>query len=169
MGCILNILWTKSIRPLSLVHAYPARSNPFFNTSSKPESPYPSTCCCFTQMRWLSRPATPNSPKLTIERPSAATTLDFKLSHKGNPDSISTIMLPNDHISKTKGTSLRSSTRMLLSVVNLFAKNDYISGGRYSGVLEANCCWCSTVWPSGFKRKLEPRSIIFRDTIFCYS
>lgn len=120
-------------------------------------------------MRWLSRPATPKSPKLTMERPSAAITLDFKLSHKGNPDSISTMMLPNDHISKTNGTSLRSSTRMFDSVVNLFAKNDYISGGRYSGVLEANCCWCSTVWPSGFKRKLDPRSIIFKDTIFCYS
>jgi hypothetical protein len=46
------------------------------------------------------------------------------------------------------------------------AINAYISGGKYSGVLLANYCWCSTTCPSGFNKKLEPRSIIFREMIF---
>ena len=36
------------------------------------------------------------------------------------------------------GISAKSSTRILRSYVNRFAKNEWISGGKYSGVLDAN-------------------------------
>ncbi len=77
--------------------------------------------------------------------------------------------LPSDHVSKMNEISEKFSIFIFRSCVNRLERNDYISGGKYSGVDDANSYWSYTVWPSGFNRKLEPKSIILRLRISYFS
>ena len=67
--------------------------------------------------------------------PSSPTTLLFSDSQSGKPDSTSKRIEPSDQVSKIKETYAKSVTFTFSWFVKRFAKNEWISGGKYSGVL----------------------------------
>jgi len=143
-------------------HFYPPKSNPFFRIVIRFPRPWPKSWFCLVIILALSRPATPNKPMFILLWPSRESTRLFKDSQSGNPERTSSRMLPRLHTSKIKDTWAKSCTRTFVCCVKRFDKNEWISGGRYSGVLWTNSHWFWIVWPSSFKRKDDPRSIIFK-------
>ena len=167
-GCKLMIWLNKSMNSTLPLQACPLKSKPFFKIDINYPSPVaPNNWFCLAIIFALSRPATPNRPTFMRVWPSSAMTRLLRLSQSGKPDSTSSKIEPSDQTSKMKLTCAKSVTRTFAWFVKRLERNEWISGGRYSGVDWTNSHWFLKVLPSWLSRNEEPRSIIFSVRIDC--
>mmetsp|Transcript_2424 Transcript_2424/g.3143 ORF Transcript_2424/g.3143 Transcript_2424/m.3143 type:complete len:214 (-) Transcript_2424:889-1530(-) len=114
---------------------------------------------CLPMILALTRPCTPNMPKLTTLLPLRVVILPLRPSHSGNPVMISRKIAPSDQMSKLQGSILLKSLRAPSwpDACRLSMKLS-TSGDRYSGVL-------MLMLVASEYTKADPKSMILRSVI----
>ena len=161
-GCRCIICSNKLMKSALAIHLLPLKSKPFFRMVIRGPKPCPNNWFYLFMILALSRPATPNNPMFIRLCPSKDRTRLLSDNHNGKPESTSRRILPRDQTSNMKDTWAKSCTRTFVCYVKRLERKEWISGGKYSGVLCTNSHWFRIVRPSSFSKKEEPRSITLR-------